>query len=523
MIPHSIRGRFLLWLAFLLVCLLSGFGATVYQLQRLNRFKQIDEELELRVAALVNASRFSLGGPFRHGRPPFEQERFLSRMVSPAFSPGPPLGMPDRLPPRQFNAGFLDFGGPHDPEHRSIQLSAETARLFEGGSANDYYFALWSISGNELKRSTNVSATIACPAHLGEDGLTHVRTREDHREAIRFTDLGECVLVGRCIASDLRDLRRFQWLLLAVGATVLALGLGGAGWLATRAIRPIAEISATAEKIAAGDLSRRIPVPHSGSELGRLAEVLNSTFSQLDAAFERQRQFTADAAHELRTPISILLMHAQNGLAAECANLEHHEAFAACQRAAQRMRRLTQSLLELARLEAGEKKVARMPFDLSPMVSECVELIAPLAEERGLELHSDLAPLFYLGDRELLAQVVTNLLANAVQYSKPAGEVHLQMQREDDMAVIAIRDHGIGIGPEHLPHIFERFYRADASRSGGQGHAGLGLAVAKAIVQAHGGSIEAASEPGVGSTFTVRLPLGPEAKPIVLSSRCKGI
>jgi heavy metal sensor kinase len=301
-------------------------------------------------------------------------------------------------------------------------------------------------------------------------------------------------------------LSRFRWILVGVGGIVLAFGLGGGWWIATRAIRPISKISATAERIATGDLTQRIPIGESGNELGRLTQVLNSTFAKLDAAFARQKQFTADAAHELRTPVSVMLTHAQNGLANDSTGEEQREALEACQRAAQRMRRLIESLLELARLDGNQDSAPPITFDFSQMVSECVDHIQPLAADLGVKIQCELLPSPCTGQRERLAQVVTNLLTNAIQYNKPAGEVQVSVQSQSQALIMTVSDTGIGIAAEQLPYVFDRFYRVNAARTSAKGHAGLGLAISKAIIEAHGGTIEVSSQPGTGSTFTVRLP-----------------
>ncbi len=182
------------------------------------------------------------------------------------------------------------------------------------------------------------------------------------REFIRFTKADRCFIVGRDIHLELAELRRLAWYLAATGSGVLTLGLAGGWWLSSRAIRPIESISAIAEKIATGDLSQRIDAGGFAEELRRLAGVLNSAFARLDAAFTQQARFTADAAHELRTPVSVMLMHTQNGLASEHLTGEQREAFEASQRAAQRMRRLIESLLELTRFDAGQETLKREGF-----------------------------------------------------------------------------------------------------------------------------------------------------------------
>jgi heavy metal sensor kinase len=302
-------------------------------------------------------------------------------------------------------------------------------------------------------------------------------------------------------------MRRFAGLLLAAGGAVLALGLGGGWWLAGRVIRPIDQISAAASRISAGNLSERIDVAEADNELGRLAGVLNSTFARLEAAFAQQAQFTADASHDLRTPLAVIISETQTALARERSAAEYRETLEGCLVTAQQMRRLTESLLELARFDAGQESMQREPFDLSQVVRQCVELVRPLAERRGIKLACELAAVQCQGDAERLSQVVTNLLTNAIQFNREQGEIRVSIEANNSSALIQVADTGAGIAAEDLQHIFERFYRADKSRSRAEGRNGLGLAICKAIVDAHGGSIEVTSQVGSGSTFTVKLPL----------------
>ena len=170
------------------------------------------------------------------------------------------------------------------------------------------------------------------------------------------------------------------------------------------------------------------------------------------------------------------------------------------------MRRLIESLLELARLDAGQEPLKRLRFDLARTAGDCAERLKPLACQRGVKILTDLAPVEITGDAERLGQVVTNLLANAIQYNRPDGEVRVKLESQSGLAMLTVADMGPGISGEDLPHVFERFYRGDKSRTAGDGHAGLGLAIARAIVEAHGGTIEVSSQPGAGATFTVALP-----------------
>lgn len=314
------------------------------------------------------------------------------------------------------------------------------------------------------------------------------------------------IQVGCSVSNELEEIHSGAIMLTLIGGFILFIGLAGGYFFVNRALRPISEISATAAKISAGDLSQRINVAEAESELGQLAAVLNSTFARLETAFAQQKQFAADAAHELRTPVAVILTQTQTALNRERDAAGYKQTVEACQRAAQRMRRLIESLLELARFDAGQEVLKRLRFDFSKTIADAAELVQPLADERGVKIISEFLPLEITGDPERLAQVVANLLTNAIQYNQPGGEVRVKLESQGGLGILTIADTGRGIAPENLPRVFERFYRADQSRTGA-GNAGLGLSICKAIVEAHGGTIEVASEAGQGSTFAVRLPV----------------
>src|SRR5512133_2802691 len=343
MYPRSIRWRVQLWQAFLLVCVLGGFGITAYQLQRTTVLGQVDENLAKRVAALNAEVRgpppFGGRPGYPHPEPPLGAQTNWSEFGPPPRPPGfDPEGAGP--PPPRFGP---EHGGPGPMDHflnsREVRLSARTLSLFEPAEAGGFYYAIFSRSGTRLKASTNAPANLAVPVRVAGDTTVGSRTLDDRREEVQFTEIGECVLAGRVITSDLVALRRFAWWLVAAGTSVLALGLGGGWFLATRALRPVEEISAAASRISAGNLSERIDVAETDSELGRLATVLNSTFSRLEAAFAQQKQFTADASHELRTPLAVLISEAQAALARERSAAEYRETVEACLDTAQQMRR----------------------------------------------------------------------------------------------------------------------------------------------------------------------------------------
>ena len=204
------------------------------------------------------------------------------------------------------------------------------------------------------------------------------------------------------------------------------------------------------------------------SELGKLAAVLNASFARLEALFTQQSRFTADAAHELRTPVAVMLTQTQSALARERPAAEYRETLEACQRATQRMRRLIESLLELARFDAGQEPLRRTTCDLARIAGDCLELVRPLAAARGIGIHADLPAVECQGDAEHLGQVITNLLGNAIDYNRDGGEIRLAARRDGETATLVVSDTGPGIAPDDLPHVFERFHRGDKARTGGR-------------------------------------------------------
>lgn len=481
----SIKWRLQLWYGLILVAVLAALGATAYQLERNLQFSRIDGELQRRFPPLSDALHAHGRGP---GRPPFEGM--------------PPDQMPGDFPPP-----------PEDGQRREFHLPPQAEALFDPSDPHNFYFVI-NRDGEEFTRSTNAptknifaqddSIVLASEPGAGRGRPPQTVTEGDIRVSLHTLPSGETIIIGGNITNELHELKMTALTLAGVGAVILLFGLAGGWWISSRAIRPVETISATAIKISAGDLSQRINSAETESELGQLAAVLNSTFARLEAAFAQQKQFASDAAHELRTPVSVILTQTQTALNHDREAGEYKQTVEACQRAAQRMKKLIGALLELARLDAGQEQMKRLRFDLSRTAGDCLELIQPLADERHVKLVTELSPVEIEGDSERLAQTVTNLLSNAIQYNHEGGEVRVSTRLENGMAVLTVGDTGQGIPAEDLPRIFERFYRADPSRS--SGNAGLGLAISKAIVSAHGGTIDVASKENAGTTFTIRLP-----------------
>lgn len=510
MIFNSIRWRLQAWHGLILTVIVVAFSVTAYQLQYAQRLRRVDNELQELTSQLTAFVRPASEPPGL--RPPGHSP------LGPGHD-GPDDGGPDRdnfdrggppgpgaFGPRngaEFDEPPARRRRPDEPE----RVSPPAAALFNDSETNRYYYAVWTADGSLQKKSTNAPTDLSLPERIGSGQRQSARQRGIMREVFRFTSTDRCVLVGRSIQSDLDELHRAGWWLAAAAAAVLALGLAGGWWVATRAIKPIAAISNAASQIAEGDLSRRIDVANTKSELGELAGVLNSTFARLDSSFARQKQFTADAAHELRTPIAVLISEAQTALARKRTAEEYQETIEACLETAQQMRQLTESLLELARLDAGQESGERERVDLAENVRACIAQIHPLADERGIRIHATLSSANAFGNPIQLNQVITNLLANAIHYNRTNGEIRISTSNGNGNTVLAVADSGPGIAAEDLPHIFDRFYRADKARSRTKGRTGLGLAICKAIVTAHGGTIKVHSVVGSGSKFTVTLPV----------------
>ena len=370
-----------------------------------------------------------------------------------------------------------------------------------------FYYVAWSAEEKVTTQSTKAPANIPYP-NRDEFGLDNpFRTRGDFRELIHQVPNGFCVLVGKSTGDIRQQLRRLALELALAGIGVIVIGFAGGWWLAGRAIRPIAEISSAAEKISGGDLSRRINVSETESELGKLAGVLNQTFDRLEKSFDQQARFTADASHELRTPISVILTQTQLALSRERSGEEYRQALETCERATERMRVLVNHLLELSRVDSGEDTLVREPCDLARIAREALEFIEPLAQKKKVKLHSSLESVRIKADVMKLGQVLINLLNNAIHHNQNEIEIYLSVERKGAHAILRVADNGADIPPDALPHLFDRFYRVDKSRSRGKGNSGLGLAISKAIVEAHGGTIRVESQLGKRTEFVIELPM----------------
>ncbi|GHO92846.1 two-component sensor histidine kinase [Reticulibacter mediterranei] len=300
---------------------------------------------------------------------------------------------------------------------------------------------------------------------------------------------------------------------LILAPITLCLSAIGSYILASRTFRPIDRLIRTAKRIKEGDLHHRVPLPETHDEVHRLALTLNEMLEELDQAFMRQQRFVADASHELRTPVAAIRSLTDVALLKSLTNEKqiaekYISTLSNINTEAQRLGSLISDLLLLARVDEGETALQQEAVHLDMLINAVLINAQPLAMERNITIKKQITTSVIVpGNEGRLIQMMMNLVDNAIKYTHPGGYVTLQLTEEAHEACLRVIDTGIGIPAEHLPHIFERFYRVDPAHSSQGGSSGLGLAIVKWIVYAHDGSISAESEPGSGSTFTVRLPM----------------
>jgi len=303
----------------------------------------------------------------------------------------------------------------------------------------------------------------------------------------------------------------FTWTALLASPVLLILASAGGYWMSRRALAPVEQIARTAGDIEAHNLSERLPLRGTGDELDHLSATLNAMFARLEDSFRRVTQFTADASHELRTPVAIIRTTAEVVRRKPRGEKEYSEALDRILAESERTTELIEDLMLLARADANIEETVLEPLALADLVRAACADARVLAEAAGIQVTAaGIGECMVSGDLRSLRRLVLILLDNAIKYSKPGGEVQVRLDLcrcgDRPMAALEIRDHGIGIAAEDLPHIFERFYRAAKDRSRKIGGVGLGLSIAQSIARRHGGEIQVESAPGTGSTARLLLP-----------------
>jgi heavy metal sensor kinase len=304
-----------------------------------------------------------------------------------------------------------------------------------------------------------------------------------------------------------RKARLGHWLL-ASGIAALAVFSTLAFYLCGLWLRPWRTAADAARRLGSGDLSEaRLPVTSDDAELAQIVESFNALLERLKASHRRQQQFVADAAHELRTPLAALRAEIEVALRRPRSGGEYEQTLHLNRLELERLSTLVENLLALARLDSSESPLDRLPANLAAICRDVAEHLAPLAGAQGLRLILDVPDeLIVSGDALGLERAVRNLVENAIRHTHAGEEIVIRAGAENSEARITVIDRGVGIAPEDLPRIFDRFYRVDTARNRAHGGAGLGLSIVKAIVEAHGGTVSVESKLGAGSTFTLRLP-----------------
>jgi signal transduction histidine kinase len=494
----SLRTRLTVWYGALLALTLLAFSTLLYFTLQQSLASSMDTRLELRADQIRREVGASIGGLGLQPEDiaPGKLESTLGEFVEPGIyvqllsSKGAVLAAPPNL-----------VGGELPVPAASRQAITEDRRIF-----------------------------VTIPVASG-DAQVRLLTEPIHENG------GDAIVGAVQVAESMTPLEStmnaVERLLLSAGAAALALAMV-IGWLLTRAaLRPVAQITETARHIAAtGDYSRRLEIAPPrlgrGDELFFLTATFNDMIERLEHLLESQKRLLADTSHELRNPITIIRGNLALLRRPNAPESSRTEAIVEAEEEAARMGRLVGDLLLLARADAGEPTtLQREPVDLAELVGEVVDRARPQADTRPISLTVQGRPMV-LGDRDRLKQLLSNLVENAVRYTPRTGRIDVSVTDDaglkqttragrsrnardsgtaPDMAIVSVADSGIGISPVDLPHVFERFYRADRARSRALGGSGLGLSIARYIVQAHGGTIEVASD-GInrGATFTVRLP-----------------
>jgi len=456
---HSIKFRFTIWYLLVLAVLLIALSAGVYFYLSRSLYHNLDDSLELRSTQLRSIP--AILESISQGE--FQEE--LGEIVILYFYSGDQLV---EVSPRGISI----------PSNESISQAI-------GGTSS---FATVQTSEGERLRLLAVPINISIPGP--PPGIQPAALVIAHSTK----------QIDQALAGLLRTL---------IIAVPLALALAAAGgiFLARRALKPVDKIAQTAREIGESDLSQRINV-NTKDELGRLAATLNEMIGRLEKAFQRQKQFTGDASHELRTPLAVIEAESTLALQKERPSSDYQRSLEIISQESRQMSSLIDQLLTLARADAGKEQWNFTEVNLGKLISNLSADVEVLCQEKGLSLRlGKTKDLVVKGDEAKLRELFMNLLDNAISYTPAPGTVSVSFRREEQMAVVAIMDTGIGIPAEEMPFIFERFYRVDKSRSRAEGGSGLGLAICRHIAETHGGKIEVESKVGAGSTFSVWLPL----------------
>lgn len=525
---RSIRGRLQWWYGAVYALSIIVFGCLVYW--RADR--DVNERATLQAVSTAQYLDVSLRhgrpGPFRNGNlknPPHPDQRngrpddvfpteFAVGQLPPEFQFRPPRDRrPDMGPPNDRGPdsamGPPGRRGPLEPRLPPEPATDDDDR--PRPPIDRMEFAIWRHDGSVLARSdgaeSNDLGDLQMPTGIGHP--PQITRGDGFIEAAMLGPQEATIVVRRPLAHDMAKLHRFGFQIATMAGGTLVVGIVGGWWISGRMVQPIQMISETAAQISARNLDRRIETRHLDEELVQLGTVLNGTFERLENSFQRLTQFTADASHELRTPLAVIQSQTELALSQPRSAESYQQTLETCLKSAERMRSLVDGLLLLARTDSDYSELRKETIDLRSVAEDAVTQLQEKAISVGIELECA-APEMMVGvsaDVRFLLQIPINLIDNAIQHTPSGGKISVEVRTEGRDALLSVRDSGCGINAEHLPHVFERFYRVDTGRSRQHGGSGLGLSICRSLVEAHGGSINCESNVGEGSMFVVRLPL----------------
>ena len=394
-------------------------------------------------------------------------------------------------------------------------LKEEVIVEAESEGTNDVFCRLLTTEGEEIASSDlsswkGIGISRIALKHLTEKGPVFETLNPPgwkHRVRVLYGIVGPGVVLqlGQSLRDDeyfLKDLREVFRIAMAIVLVLAALG----GWfMARRSLSGVEKVTQTAMAIANGEMERRVPITGRGDEIDRLSGIFNHMLERIQSLITAMKDVTDNIAHDIKSPITRMRGLAEVTLTIERSLDEYQTMAANTVEECDRLLGMINTMLEISKTEAGVETLSLSEVDVSALIADASDLFYPLAEDNGLYVETNTSPQCLLPcDRSKLQRVIANLLDNAIKYTPPGGKIIISAEEVDKKVIISVHDTGIGISPEEIPHIFDRFFRADKSRS--VPGAGLGLSLVQAIVRRHGGQIKVSSSPGVGSTFTVVLP-----------------
>lgn len=376
-------------------------------------------------------------------------------------------------------------------------------------SQEDHWFIAWGVGKNYFETSDNApdlsftNKLESTPLYTWEN-----TPQGNYRVLYHYGPRRNTIYAVGTPAEPINDYIHNRFTLSIIfGITLGSIAIYGGYRSSKKALKPIDDISAKAALISQGHYDQRIDTSEVKTELVELSEILNNAFQHIDDTLEIQRKFTSDASHELRTPISILILELESALRKDRSSEEYRERIETSLSAAKRLKDLANSLLEISQIESGEDQLEKQSTNIAELIQAVEQQMLLSAKEKGVQLHNNVGPHSIDLDSQKVTRVITNLLSNALIHTDEGGRITLESEVEDGSLVLRVIDTGSGIPADELPYIFDRFYRADKARTSSQNRSGLGLAISQSIVHAHDGEITIVSTEAVGTKVTLTLPL----------------